>query len=221
MCLDLAGCIACSICSRLTLSSLRLRSLIAQAPLVQPRHNSILKSTYHYPSSTMEGNVRAQLATVAALPDQKAKLEQYKALLNSILSSQSVEACNTFVDHSRCHLAACCMSDMLHVLRHVACCQMMSCNWHVACCHALWNATVLCPPGDLQAGSLFDACSGHIDKWHLIADKTYMCPLQCCLMRCHWSSAGSCCRCLSRTSPSCLQTASRQWLHSKYLHRCI
>lgn len=43
-----------------------------------------------------------QLAAIAANPDQKAKVEQYKSALHSIVASASVEACRAFVDHSGC-----------------------------------------------------------------------------------------------------------------------
>lgn len=41
-----------------------------------------------------------QLAAVAALPDQKAKTEQYRAILQSLLAAGDVEELKCYVDHS-------------------------------------------------------------------------------------------------------------------------
>ena len=48
----------------------------------------------------MSADLAARLAAVAALPDQKQKLEEYKRQLQATLASASVEDCNAFVDHS-------------------------------------------------------------------------------------------------------------------------
>jgi hypothetical protein len=45
-------------------------------------------------------DIAAQLAAVADKADQKAKLEDYKQLLQRLLAAPSVDALNAFVDHS-------------------------------------------------------------------------------------------------------------------------
>jgi hypothetical protein len=44
--------------------------------------------------------IAQQLQAIAEKPDQKQKLELYKQLLQNVLESPTVEACNAFVDHS-------------------------------------------------------------------------------------------------------------------------
>ncbi len=43
----------------------------------------------------------AGLEAIAAQPDQKNKIEQYKAVLQQIVSSGSVQECRGFADHSK------------------------------------------------------------------------------------------------------------------------
>ena len=43
----------------------------------------------------------ATLSAIAAQPDQKSKIEQYKAALQQIVSSGSVTDCQGFADHSK------------------------------------------------------------------------------------------------------------------------
>ena len=47
-------------------------------------------------------DLAARLGAVAALNDQKQKLEEYKRLLQATLASASALDCNAFVDHSAC-----------------------------------------------------------------------------------------------------------------------
>ena len=49
------------------------------------------------PSKKMES-----LDDVAALSDQKHKIEQYRAALQRVLDSGSIEQCKEFVNHSTC-----------------------------------------------------------------------------------------------------------------------
>lgn len=42
----------------------------------------------------------ATLDAIAAQPDQKNKIEQYKTVLQQIVSSGSVKECQKFADHS-------------------------------------------------------------------------------------------------------------------------
>ena len=46
--------------------------------------------------------IGSQLAATAALADQKQKVEQYKAVLQSVVSSAAVEEAKQFIDHSEC-----------------------------------------------------------------------------------------------------------------------
>ena len=43
----------------------------------------------------------AELEAIAAQPDQKSKIEQYKVALQQIISSGSVQQCQGFADHSK------------------------------------------------------------------------------------------------------------------------
>ena len=40
-----------------------------------------------------------QLNAIAALPDQKIKAEQYRAVLQTVLAQQQAAECKAFVDH--------------------------------------------------------------------------------------------------------------------------
>ena len=49
----------------------------------------------------------ASLNAIAAQPDQKQKVEQYKAALQQIIASGSVQQCQQFADHSMALLEMC------------------------------------------------------------------------------------------------------------------
>ena len=50
--------------------------------------------------------IMESLDEVAALSDQKQKIEQYRAALQKVLQNESTEQCKEFVDHSALHIAS-------------------------------------------------------------------------------------------------------------------
>ena len=59
------------------------------------RGTHIVKYSINYKVEAMES-----LDEVAALSDQKQKIEQYRAALQKVLQNGSTEQCKEFVDHS-------------------------------------------------------------------------------------------------------------------------